>query len=97
MSELDRPRPPPPAALLRASRRLLRPLVRLLMRAGVTFPVLADLLRTLYVEVAARDLLVDPKAQTDSRISLLTGVHRKEIRRLRELPPDTSRSCAWPR
>ena len=88
MSEPDRPRPPPPEALLRASRRLLRPLVRLLMRAGVTFPVLADLLRTLYVEVAARDLLVDPKAQTDSRISLLTGVHRKEIRRLRLLPAD---------
>lgn len=88
MSEPDRPRPPPPDSLLRASRRLLRPLVRLLMRAGVTFPVLADLLRTLYVEVAARDLLVDPKAQTDSRISLLTGVHRKEIRRLRLLPAD---------
>lgn len=88
MLEPDRPRPPPPEALLRASRRLLRPLVRLLMRAGVTFPVLADLLRTLYVEVASQDLLVDPKAQTDSRISLLTGVHRKEIRRLRLLPAD---------
>lgn len=75
--------PPPPQALLKPLARLLRPLVRLLIRSGVTFPVMADLLRGLYVEVAARDLLVDPKAQTDSRISLLTGVHRKEIRRLR--------------
>jgi hypothetical protein len=65
---------------------LLRPLVRLLIRSGVTFPVLADLLRGLYVEVAMRDLLTDPKARTDSRVSLLTGVHRKEIRRLRTEP-----------
>jgi hypothetical protein len=78
--------PPPPEALLKPLARLLRPLVRLLIRSGVTFPVLADLLRGLYVDVAAHDLLADPKAQTDSRISLLTGVHRKEIRRLRTEP-----------
>jgi hypothetical protein len=81
--------PPPPSftlqsdALLRPVRRLLRPLIRLLIQGGVTFPVLADLLRSLYVEVAVGDLLQDPRAQTDSRISLLTGVHRKEIRRWR--------------
>lgn len=63
--------------------RLLRPLVRLLIRSGVTFPVLADLLRGLYVEVARHDLLPDPRTRTDSRISLLTGVHRKELRRQR--------------
>jgi hypothetical protein len=81
------PRPPAftlqPDALLRPVRRLLRPLIRLLIEGGVTFPALADLLRNLYVEVAARDLLQDPRARTDSRISLLTGVHRKEIRRWR--------------
>jgi hypothetical protein len=55
-----------------------------LIQAGLTFPALVDLLRTLYVEVALRDLLLDPNARTDSRVSLLTGVHRKEIRRQRE-------------
>ena len=35
-------------------------------------------------DVALRDLLSDPKARTDSRISLLTGIHRKDIRRLRQ-------------
>lgn len=63
--------------------RLLRPLVRLLIQSGVTFPVLTDLLRGLYVDVALGDLLTDPRARTDSRVSLLTGVHRKEIRRQR--------------
>ena len=66
---------------------MLRPLVRLCIRSGVTFPVLSDLLRMLFVEVAQAEL-PDERARTDSRISLMSGVHRKEIRRLRELAPD---------
>jgi hypothetical protein len=84
---MDHPLPArtiPPASLLKAARRLLRPLVRLMMRSGLTFPVLADTLRGLFVDVAINDMLADPKSRTDSRISLLTGLHRKEIRRLRE-------------
>ena len=57
-----------------------------MIRAGITFPVLEDLLRSLFVDVAQNDLLPDPKSRTDSRISLLSGVHRKEIRRLRLEP-----------
>lgn len=72
-------------ALTKPLMRLMRPLVRLLVQNGITFPVFADLMRALYVDIAS-DLLTDPRAQTDSRLSLLTGVHRKEIRRLRELP-----------
>jgi hypothetical protein len=64
--------------------RLLRPLVRLLIRYGTTFPALCDLLRELYVNVAIHDFPLPDKEQTDSRISLLTGIHRKEVRRLRE-------------
>ena len=77
---------PAPDALMPPLLRLLRPLVRLLIRAGITFPVLEDLLRGLFVDVAQNDLLPDPKSRTDSRISLMSGVHRKEIRRLRLLP-----------
>ena len=62
---------------------LLRPLVRLLIRSGVTFPALIGLLRELYVNVAEHDFALSAKEQTDSRVSLLTGIHRKEIRRLR--------------
>ena len=83
-----------PESLLRPLQRLLRPLVRLLMQSGVTFPVLADLLRGLYVDVAVRDVLTDARAQTDSRISLLTGVHRKEIRRLRLAAPTPDATSA---
>jgi hypothetical protein len=90
MPPADRPSPIPAASLLQAARRLMRPLVRLMMQSGLTFPVLADTLRRLYVEIAVKDILTQPKARTDSRISLLTGVHRKEIRRLREMPVDPS-------
>lgn len=64
--------------------RLLRPLVRLLLRNQVPYPTAAKVLRALYVEVARDELAIPGKAQTDSRISLLTGVHRKELKRLRE-------------
>jgi hypothetical protein len=63
--------------------RLLRPLVRLLIRAGITFPALVELLREIYVNVAEHEFALVGKEQTDSRVSLLTGIHRKEVRRLR--------------
>jgi hypothetical protein len=84
MSDLPSPIGTLSEQLRMALRRLLRPLVALLIRSGVTFPVLAEMLRGLYVEVALHDLLKDSRAQTDSRVSLMTGVHRKEIRRLRD-------------
>jgi hypothetical protein len=74
--------------------RLLRPLVRLLIQRGITFPMLADLLRGLYVDVAQHDVLHDPAARTDSRVSMLTGVHRKELRHLRELADGTADAAA---
>jgi hypothetical protein len=83
-------RAPAPVAVLPALLRLLRPLVRLAIRCGVTYPVLADHLRALFVEVAQQEPPDQPSGWTDSRLSLRTGVHRKEIRRLRlePLPPD---------
>lgn len=81
--------------------RLLRPLVRLCIRSGMTFPALAQLLRELFVNVAEHDFALDGKPQTDSRVSLLTGIHRKEVARLRgagapvnEVPATLSRTSA---
>ena len=75
-----------PEMLLRSLKRLLRPLVRLLIRNGITYPVISEAVRDLYLDVALRDILTEDRARTDSRVSLLTGVHRKEIRRQREAP-----------
>ncbi len=66
-----------------ALRRLLRPLVRLLIARSITFPSVSGVLRGLYVEVAVNEFPVADKPQTDSRITLLTGIHRKDVKRLR--------------
>jgi hypothetical protein len=64
------------------------------MRSGITFPVFVDLLRDLYVDVAVHALLTDERARTDSRISLMTGIHRKEIRRSRGIEAKPSQAPA---
>ncbi len=74
---------PPPASLTAAIRRLLRPLVRLLIAKSLPFPYVAAVLRSLYVDVAVEEFPAGSKRQTDSRITLLTGVHRKDVKRLR--------------
>lgn len=76
----------PPGPLLAALKRLLRPLVRLAIARGLTYPALSELLKGLFVEVAEHDFALAGKAQTDSRLTLLTGVHRKDVKRLREGP-----------
>jgi hypothetical protein len=73
----------PTASLVAALRHLLHPLVRLLVARGFTYPMLADLLKQIYVETADRDFRLDEKPPTDSRVSLISGVHRKDVRRLR--------------
>lgn len=65
---------------------MLRPLVHLLVASRVTYPFLSELLKELFVEVADRDFALDRKAQTISRLTLLTGIHRKDVKRLREAP-----------
>jgi hypothetical protein len=79
----EAPSPPDIARLQTPVARILRPLVRLFIRCGMTFPALCDLLRELYVNVAEYDFALVGKEQTDSRVSLLTGIHRKEVHRLR--------------
>ncbi|MHB1581806.1 MAG: DUF6502 family protein [Acidithiobacillus sp.] len=71
-------------ALKTAVLSLLRPLVRYLIGQGWTFGALADLLKTVYVaEVTRHYGESDGRPLTDSRISLLSGIHRKEVKRLR--------------
>lgn len=66
----------------------MRPLVRLMLRKGVTYTYFSDMLKGVFVEVAEQEFRLAEKPPTDSRISLLTGVHRKDVRRLRETPDD---------
>jgi hypothetical protein len=62
---------------------VLRPLVKRLLVSGVPFGRLEARLRELFVEIAERELALPDRRQTDSRVSLLTGINRKEVRRIR--------------
>ena len=73
----------PPPALVQALRQALRPLLRVMLARGITLAYLTELIKSMLVEVAEKDFRLDGKPTTDSRVSLLTGVHRKDVNRLR--------------
>ena len=71
------------AALVKAVNMLCKPLIRLLIEKGITFPQFRELMKELYVEVADEQFSLDDKKPSDSRIFVLTGIHRKDIKRIR--------------
>ncbi|WP_343622651.1 DUF6502 family protein [Roseateles puraquae] len=65
-------------------RYLLRRLVRIAISSGITYQAFCKLLRSVYFEVASEFEPVKGKPNSDSRVSLLTGLPRREVRALRE-------------
>ena len=54
---------------------------------GSFWPAVVALLKQVYVEVATDSFALGGKPPTDSRVSMLTGVHRKDVRTLRPDSP----------
>ena len=77
----------PPPALVRAFTRLMRPLVRALIARGMTFPYVSNLLKAVYMDVAQTEFLVGEAEPTVSRLSVLTGLQRKDVKRILSTPP----------
>jgi hypothetical protein len=76
-----------PNPLERAIVALLMPLARLVLKRGLAFGQFAELAKQAYVEVAKRDFAVPGRKMTVSRVAVLTGLTRKEARRLLEDEP----------
>jgi Family of unknown function (DUF6502) len=72
-------------ALVAAIFRILRPLVRLLLRHGIPFGVMADVVKQVYVDVAFEEFGLSGRKQTASRVAIITGLSRKEVARLRSM------------
>jgi hypothetical protein len=70
-------------ALYAAVLRILRPLVRILLRNGIPHRTFADLAKWVYVDVARTEFGIAGRKQTDSRVSIITGLSRKEVGRLK--------------
>lgn len=67
--------------LLAAYRRFMAPLVRILIRNGISFNEFADELRGVYVDVAATDFPIEGRSPSGTRVAILTGLTRKEVKR----------------
>ncbi|MDJ0911532.1 MAG: DUF6502 family protein [Woeseiaceae bacterium] len=74
-----------------ALRMLLKPLVRLLISQGVTHTDLSNAAKEVYVEMAIRHFM-DTEKINQSRIAVITGLTRKEVRRVLDKAQDRSRA-----
>lgn len=72
-------------SVLVACRHLLKPVIKLLLHAGVTYRDFAEIGKRTYVEVAGDEFGLQGRKTNISRVSILTGIARKEVGRLREL------------
>jgi hypothetical protein len=79
--------------LVAAVIKLLRPLARILLKNGVSFSTFSDLAKWTYVDIAAKEFGIAGRKQSTSRVSVITGLSRREVMRVRKLPrPDVTAS-----
>ena len=71
-------------AVLETVDAVMQPLIQLMLHSGVDYPRLAAALKPWFIEQAKAELQRSGQAITDSSISLLSGVHRKDVRGWRE-------------
>ena len=68
--------------------KLLQPLARFLLRNGVPYTAFKDIAKRAFVDVAQNEFELPGKKQTISRIATITGLSRKEIRRVIDVKSD---------
>ena len=69
--------------LRRAIRRLLRPLVKIILRNGMPFQMFVDEAKKVFIDVAEQEFSLAGRRQSAARVAIITGISRKEISRLR--------------
>ena len=72
---------------LREAGGLMTPIVRWLLRHGVSYSAFADMLKAVFVQVAREELERGGARVTHSSLSVLSGVHRKDVRVLADAVP----------
>jgi len=71
---------------LRSScRALLRPIASVVLKCGMTWREFSELSKAVFVSVASDEFGVRGRPTNVSRVSILTGISRKEVKRQREL------------
>ena len=70
------------SVILHSVLHLLKPVVRLMLRHGVAYPAFAAALKQVFLSAAQDEIKASGMAQTDSAVSLLSGLHRRDVRNL---------------
>ena len=70
--------------ILEASAATLLPLIRYLLLEGVNYPLFIRALKPVFVQAAQLELAQRGAKIHDSSLSLLSGLHRKDIRELNQ-------------
>lgn len=73
------------AALFAALSKLLRPLVRIFLRNGLAYGQFVEVVKQVFVEVAYQEFQPGHRKQSDAHVAVVTGLTRKEVRRLRQI------------
>jgi hypothetical protein len=71
------------ARILDALGRLLEPIVLLLLKSGISWKEFADLARVKFVQVATNEFGIRGRPTNASRVAILTGIDRRDVRKLR--------------
>ena len=70
--------------ILSALLLVMRPITRALLRAGIGYREFAEICKTAFVDVAGRDYGIRGRPTNISRVAVMTGLTRKEVRRIRD-------------
>ncbi len=63
---------------------VMRPIVRILLRYGIGYHEFAEVTKTAFVDVASSDFGLRGRPTNISRVAVMTGLTRKEVRRVRD-------------
>jgi hypothetical protein len=66
--------------------KMMRPIVRLLIKYNITYDTISHIIRKLYAEEAKEELVIPGKKISMSRISVVTGIPRKEVQKYLDTP-----------
>ena len=68
--------------LLAAFRSLMTPLIRILLRSGITYQEFGGVLKDVYVSVCGREMTLPGRKMSLSRVAIATGLTRREVAKI---------------
>lgn len=68
--------------LVSAIIKIMRPLVRMLLKRGVSYGTFADLAKWVFADVAKKEFEIPGKKISDTRVSVITGLTRHDVKKL---------------